>query len=375
MAAGGAGCRVKDDRGAVLIDVNNNFTTLIHGHAHPQLVAAACEAIANGASFGLPTATEVEHARVLVERTGLDQVRYANSGSEAVSTALRIARAHSGRDRVIMLTGAYHGLGDQALVAAGERSTRGVAPTVRADVELVAVNDVEGLERVLGSDGRGIGTIMLDLLANRAGLVALNDAFLEAVERLRSAYGLVLIVDEVVSFRLARGGLTALRGVAPDLLVLGKTIGGGLPVGAVVGSEPIMAELNPFGAHPVEHGGTMTANPVTMAAGIASLALMDADAIERLNRLGDTVRAELAERITSLGWTVRGHGSLLRPFPPDAATTATDQLSLWWEAYERGVLLIPNALICMSTPMDDDVADEIVDRVADAVFAVARRSA
>jgi len=372
IAVRGEGYRLWDDRGAELIDANNNFTTLIHGHAEPTVTEQASRALAAGASFGLPHASEVDHARRLVERSpGLDQVRYANSGSEAVMTAVRVARAHTGRDLIVVTDGAYHGLADAVLPSGGPRSLHGLGAGGLGDTLVLPIADPEALAAALDEHGPRIAAVLLDLLPNRAGLVPVSDEVVAAVERARARFGTLLIVDEVVSFRLGWSGLAAARGVRPDLVTVGKLIGGGLPVGAIVGRAEVMAALDPFNAHGIEHGGTMTANPVTMAAGIAALDRFDAAAVDRLNALGDTLRTALADAVQRDGWTVRGTGSLVRPFPSPGAPAKQQQLALWWAAYERGVLMTPNALLALSTPMDEAVIGRLTDRVADAVHAVA----
>jgi glutamate-1-semialdehyde 2,1-aminomutase len=372
VAVRGEGHRVWDDRGRCLIDANNNFTTLVHGHAHPAIVDAVERAVRTGASFGLPTFSEARHAQALVERIpSVDQVRYANSGTEAVMTALRLARAHTGRDLVVVVRGAYHGTSDAVLVAGGPKGRRGVPRAVQQDTLLVAVDDVAALEAAVRAHADSVAAILLDLLPNRAGLHPVGDEYVAAVESLRRECGCVLIVDEVVSFRLAWGGLAAARGIEPDLITLGKAIGGGLPVGAVAGRAGIMAALDPFDPAAIEHGGTMTANPVTLDAGLAALELLDRAAVERINGLGDRARRALGEEIGPLGWEVRGQGSLLRPFPVGQPERERElQLQLWWQAIDRGLLLTSNGLVALSTAMDERVVDEVVERLAAALRAV-----
>lgn len=368
----GEGARAWDERGHELIDLNANFTALVHGHAHPRIVAAAERAMRDGASFGLPTRGELRHAETLLARLPqLDQVRYANSGTEAVMTALRVARAHTGRDAVAFVQRAYHGTADAALVPGGERAQRGVPASVLRDTLLLAVNDVDALARTVAAEHRRLAAIVVDLLLNRAGLIALTPAYVAAVQELCERHRIVLVVDEVVSFRLALGGLASEYGLVPDLLTLGKLIGGGFPVGAVAGRAEVMAELDPRGPRGLEHGGTFSGNPVTTAAGRVSLELLDGPAITALNARSERARLALTERVEAAGWEVRGRGSLLRPFPRHpGADIAASQLALWWAAYERGVLLAPNALAAVPTVLDETDLDDVVERLADAVSAV-----
>lgn len=373
-AVRGDGYLLWDDRGRELVDLNNNFTALIHGHAHPLIVGAAAKAIANGSSFGLPSEHEERHGRLLLERLpGAEQVRYTNSGTEAVMTALRIARARTGRLRCALVRNAYHGTADTVLGSGGARSRRGVTPSLLADTTVVSHNDAEGLENTIGEDPEAYAAILIDLYPNRAGLLPASAEFVRTARGLCERYDIMLIVDEVVSFRLTWGGLASSYGLTPHLTILGKLIGGGFPVGAVAGSAEVMAELDPLQERGLEHGGTFTANPVTMSAGAACLELFDRAALERLNALGDTARAEVAERIDEFEWELRGAGSMLRPFPVLSEERHGElQLRLWWAAYERGLLLTPNGLATLSTPMDEGVVEHVATELAGAVADVVR---
>jgi len=370
------GYLVWDDRGRKLIDLNNNFTALIHGHAHPMIVGAAAKALAAGCSFGLPTEHEEQHAQVLLARLpSADQVRYTNSGTEAVMTALRIARARTGRPRCALVRGAYHGTADAVLGAGGPRSRRGVPASVLADTTPLSLNDERGLESTVGREPAAYAAVLIDLFPNRAGLLPASDAYVALLRELCKRHDILLIVDEVVSLRLVWEGLASTYALEPDLIVVGKLIGGGFPVGAVAGPADVMAELDPLRERGLEHGGTFTANPVTMSAGVAALQLFDAAALHRLNALGEAARSELVARTERLGWDIRGRGSMLRPFAIDQdGRQAELQLRLWWAAYERGLLLTPNGLATLSTPMDEAVVDHVVSELAGAVADVAGAS-
>jgi glutamate-1-semialdehyde 2,1-aminomutase len=286
--------------------------------------------------------------------------------------AVRVARAHTGRDACVFVRNAYHGSGDAVLPTGPERYSRGIPAGVLRDVVNVPINDCEHLREVITGAPERFAALCLDFMANRAGLTPLSDEFIELAQELTREHGIVLVVDEIVSFRLRFGGLAADRGAQPDLMALGKLIGGGLPVGAVAGRAEIMAELDPTTDDGLEHGGTFSANPVVMEAGAATLELLDEPTIARMNHLGDSARAQLAQRISQFGWQMRGSGSLLRPFPGDERYSAADyQLKLWWEAYHRGLLLTPQALLTISSPMDESVIATVVDRMADAIEAVA----
>lgn len=368
----GQGYRVWDHDGRELIDANNNFTVAIHGHAHPEIVEAAERALRNGASFGLPNRCEWDHAELLLRRLpALDQVRYTNSGTEAVMTALRVARASTGRDACLVVQGGYHGTSDVALCAGGDRYTRGVPQAVVDTVAAVPLNDAARLQETIERDPGRYAAVLIDLLPNRAGLVAVSPEFVKLARDLTTRHGIVLIFDEVISLRLGPQGLSGVYGVTPDLLTAGKIIGGGFPVGAVVGREEVMRELSVALPNFLEHGGTFTGNPVSMAAGAVSLRLLTEDAIARLNRLGDEARQFVEARVADAGWEVRGRGSLLRPFLRDAEVVEGElQRRLWWAAYNRGLLLTQANCAALSTPMTEAVVADVAERLADAVLEV-----
>lgn len=374
----GRGYRVFSDTGADYIDVNNNFTTLFLGHAHPGTTRVAKRAVENGSCFGLPTVSEEIHAEQLVSRLpGTEVVRYANTGTEAVMIATRVARALTGRDRLAFLGGSYHGWSDSALVAASTTNLDGIPHGVRGDCVLLPLNDIEALERLFADDGDSIAALTVDLLPNRLGLVPVDRQWASAARRLCARHGAVLIVDEVVSFRLAHGGLQSRYDIQPDLTVLGKTIGGGLAIGAVAGSRDMMAPLDPGWPGAIEHGGTFTANPVALQTGAEALRLMTCDEIARLNTLGDTLRARLSERLRGRGWEARGWGSLFRLVPSGVDVDVAKRMgrTLWQEALDRGLLLQPTGAGCLSTPMDSGTVVEIEDILVQAAEAVLTDSA
>lgn len=346
----GAGWRVVDEDGHELVDLQNNYTALVHGHAHPTVTAAAVRALEDGGSFGLPTRHEIALADVLRERVAAgERWRFANSGTEAVMIAIRVARAVTGRDAILRFAGAYHGAYD-AVVAAG---SPGVPVGVAADVVEVPFGDEAALLAALDAHGERLAAVLFDAMPNRAGLRPAAPAFAALLRAETERRGILLICDEVLTFRLARGGLHETYGIRPDLVTLGKLIGGGLPVGAVGGAERVMERFDPRRADAVGHGGTFSANPVTLRAGLAALEAWDDAALARLNDLGDGLRAALAAQ----GWTVTGRGSLLRVHVDDPA-------ALWWRLYREGVLIAVNGLACLSTPMDEAVLARVEETFA-----------
>lgn len=388
-ASHGAGCRVWDVDGVARIDCINNFTSLIHGYACPEINAAVARQLERGTAFGLPTETEIELAEILCERLPVvEQVRFCNSGTEAVMTALKAARAYTGRPKIAKVEGAYHGSYDYAEVsldsrpgtwgeATAPRSTpyaHGTPPSVLDEVVTLPANDPEAAAELIRRHGPELAAVLLDPMPNRAGLVPLAPAYLAAVRAATREAGVLLIYDEVITFRLSPGGAQGLWGGDPDLTTLGKIIGGGFPVGAVGGRAEVMRVFDPSGGRPpVPHGGTFSANPVTMAAGVASMRLLDAPAFDALDRRGEAVRAGVREALAAAGveGAVVGAGSLLRVH--FTAADVTDYRSAYAEGVSarrlaafylgllnRGVLAAPTGLMALSTAMTDDDVAEIV---------------
>src|SRR5258708_9519528 len=304
-AARGEGCFVWDLDGNVYIDCINNFTSQIHGHAHPVLIKAATTQLAMGSAFGLPTESEVDLAELLAARLrSVDQVRFANSGTEAVMMALKAARAHTGRPKIAKCEGAYHGSYDYAEVsldptpeAWGRNApvsvayAKGTPDNVLADVLTIPFNDTEAAVSLIREHGPELACVLVDPMPNRAGLAPADQAYLDALRKITREVGALLIFDEVITFRLGYRGAQGLWSIEPDLTTLGKIIGGGFPVGAVCGDAEFMAVFDPRPGKPaLPHGGTFSANPVTMRAGIAAMELLDDAAFARLDAMGEAGR-------------------------------------------------------------------------------------
>ncbi len=349
-AARGDGAIVTDVDGHRVIDCNNNGTALVHGHAHPRVIQAALDAMRQGTSFGLPSEAEIAFAELLTHRFGRTmQWRFANSGSEAVMMAVRAARAHTGRDLVVRIGGAYHGTYDQVVLP----REPGVPEAVQQATLSVAQDDEAAMVEAFRVHAERIAAVLVDLMPGRVRLQPLSAAFVETVRREAEAAGALVVVDEVITYRLGLAGLQAEYGLEADLTVLAKCIGGGFPVGAVGGRPEILACFDPELQQPIVWGGTFNANPVTMAAGSVAMAMYDASAIEQLNRHGDALRGALEEA----GIEVTGRGSLLRLF-------ADDFDKVWWELYGKGILVGPRSgLVALSTAMtgeDLDVVREVI---------------
>jgi glutamate-1-semialdehyde 2,1-aminomutase len=335
----GAGAFLYDIDGHEILDLQNNYTSLIHGHARREIVEEAVAAIRDGTSFSLPTVHEVALAERLTERIpAAERWRFANSGTEAVMMAIRLARAATGRAGVLRFQGAYHGSYDAGL----QPPTRGVPPSVEAEIVTVPVGDGDALVAALEEHGHRLACVLFDAMPNRAGLVPAERDFVDLLRRETERHEVLLVQDEVITFRMAYGGIQSWYDLRPDLVTVGKIMGGGFPVGAIGGRADLMDLFDPRRPDPVVHPGTFSANPVSLRAGRVSLDLLTAAEIERINDLGDRLRTALSER----GWPVSGRGSLLQVRVPDPK-------QLWWGLYEAGVMIAANGLACLSTAVDD----------------------
>src|SRR5579884_485644 len=354
-AVRGHGASVFDADGRELLDLVGNYTALIHGHCRAEINAAASAAIRDGASFSLPTRYEVDLAAELSRRIASgEKWRFANSGTEAVMMALRLARFATGREVTVRFDSCYHGSYDGALAP----GAHGVPAALAHAIVSLPMGDAAALLAVLEARGDEIACVLFDAMPNRAGLIPADREFVDLLRRETRNRGILLIHDEVITFRIATSGLQSLYGLEPDITTLGKVIGGGYPVGAVGGRADLMDYFDPRTPGHLVHGGTFSANPLTMRAGLAALELLTPDEIERINGLGDYLRHEL----TNQGWSVTGHGSLLRINFHDPST-------LWWRLYEEGVLIAGNGLAATSTAMNE----ASIDRALEAFKRVASR--
>ena len=397
-AARGEGCRVWDVDGNELIDCINNFTSLIHGHAHPALIEAAMRQFALGSAFGLPTESEIDLAELLVSRLpSVDQVRFANSGTEAVMTALKAARAFTGRPKIAKCEGAYHGSYDYAEVsldptpAAWGRNApvsvayaKGTPEHVLADVVTIPFNDIEGTVSLIREHGKELACVLVDPMPNRAGLAPADKGYLEALRQVTREIGALLVFDEIITFRLGYRGAQGLWGIDPDLTTLGKIVGGGFPVGAIGGRAEVMAVFDPRHGKPaLPHAGTFSANPVTMRAGLTAMQLLNNAAFAHLDAMGEKVRADIndAFRRSDVPGGAVGLGSLLkihfssRPIRDYRSAYMTEeeirrQAVFHLGLLNRGVLAASYGLMALSTPMTDTDITTIIAAVSGALSEV-----
>lgn len=381
----GRGAFVTDVDGRSYLDLVGSWGPLILGHADRRVVAAVEERARAGTSFGAPTVAEIELARLLAAAVpSVEQVRLVSSGTEATMSALRLARAATGRDLIVKFAGCYHGHVDALLVRAGSGAlTLGTpdspgVPAALAALTLVAeFNDVEGLRRLLRSRGHEVAAVIVEPVAGNMGLVPPAPGFLEALREETARCGALLVFDEVITgFRVAWEGAQSRYGVAPDLTCLGKVIGGGLPLAAFGGPRALMEKLAPVG--PVYQAGTLSGNPVSVAAGLATLkAIQDTPgAYERLEQLGSLAEGVLREAAAAAGVpaTVNRVGSALTLFLgiervasyADAMQADTTKFSKYFHAMlQEGVYIPPSQFECMFLSLAHGEAEvELLGRAA-----------
>ena len=358
-AVGGEPLFIRRARGATIEDVDGHryidfvmsWGPLIHGHAPRALTSAVARAARNGTSFGASTPIEIELGRQVCRLVpSIERVRFVSSGTEATMSAVRVARAATGRDKVIKFAGCYHGHADGFLVQAGSGATTlgvptspGVSSATAAETLIAQFNDIASVKSLCASHRRGIAAIIVEPIAGNMGVVPSTPGFLEGLRIVCDRYGIVLIFDEVISgFRVGKGGAQSRYGVLPDLTCLGKIIGGGLPVGAYGGRADLMDQVSPSG--PVYQAGTLSGNPLAMTAGAWALEQLSADLYRRMATLAGRLAAGLrsAAREAGVSLLVNQRDSMLTPFFTDHAVTdyasATAANTAAYAVFFRGML-------------------------------------
>lgn len=328
----GDGAVLTDADGRALVDFWFNATSLPLGHRHPKVMAAVTDQLTRGTAFFAPGANEIALGHEVLKRVpGADLIRFTNSGSEAVMLALRLARGHTGRDVIAKFEGSYHGTYDDVSWSVGPAANQlgpsdrpnaapesAGLPTALGRTLVLPFNDLPATTRLIEENGARIAAVIIEPMANRMGLILPSKAFAQGLRTLCDKHGIVLVFDEVIAFRVSYNGAQGLLGVTPDMTTLGKIIGGGFPVGAVVGKRDIMMKSAPFQSGRVTHAGTFNANPVTAAAGLATLKELTPAAFDRLAATGADIRARLAKICDGLPLQVTGGGSMFK-------ITATDR--------------------------------------------------
>lgn len=387
----GQGAHIWDADGVDRLDFNGNYTSLILGHAPPDVVKAAQDAAAQGVSFPGPTEHEVRLAERLTRRLpSVESIRFTNSGTEATMNAVRLARAFTGRAKIAKFEGAYHGTHDWVLVsvapdprAAGSRrrpkpvpASAGVPPMVLKNTVVLPWNDADACEAIITQQAAGLAAVLVDPLLGIGGILPPQAGFLERLREVTARHGIVLIFDEVISFRTAWGGAQERFAIRPDLTTLGKIIGGGLPVGGFGGRADIMAAYDPRrGGARISHGGTFNANPVTMAAGVATLDALTPEAYARLDALGERLRGGVSRLLqaTRRKGQVTGVGSLfclhwttgpLTDYRSSRPKDAEAPTRVFMGLLNEGIVLSQRGMGACSLAMGDEDVDRFVNALA-----------
>lgn len=390
-AVGGDPLFIKSAKGAYVYDEDNNqyielinsWGPMILGHSHEIIEKAVSEAIPRSLSFGAPTAKEVEIAELIVKMVpSIEKVRMVNSGTEATMSAVRLARGYTGKDKLIKFAGCYHGHGDSFLIAAGSGAmtmgvpnSPGVTEGTAQDTLLADFNEITSVRKLVETNKGQIAAIILEPVAGNMGCILPKEGFLQDLRKLCDEEGIVLIFDEVMTgFRLARGGAQELHGVTPDMTTLGKIIGGGMPVGAYGGKKEIMDFVSPIG--PVYQAGTLSGNPIAMAAGYAILSHLNENPniYSDLDRITAKIVNGYRQNLEKLGldYTLTQQGSMFCLFFTDqevfdynsASTSDTELFGKYFRSMlNQGIYLAPSQYeaLFVSHAITDEIADRIID--------------
>jgi glutamate-1-semialdehyde 2,1-aminomutase len=359
--ARGEGCRVWDADGVERIDFISNYTSLILGHCHPRVVEAVQSQAARLMSVAAPNELEIELAERIRERLpSIDLVRFTNSGTESTMLALRAARAFTGREKIAVFAGGYHGSHDYAASVPGDASTApggpGIPAAVADTVVVAPFDDREGTLAALEPQLGELAAVIVEPVLGAGGVVPATAGFLTFLRELTRDAGALLVFDEVISFRIGYHGAQGRLGITPDLTTLGKIIGGGLPVGALGGRADVMELFDPRRDDRIGHGGTFNANPLTMAAGLATLDELKPKRYDELEALA----AELEARVNArTGASATSVGSLFQIELPNSSRLPDLHVGL----LANGILMTPRGMGCLSVPMTGAEVDAFVDAV------------
>ncbi len=384
----GHGCWLSDVDGNRLLDFTGNHTSLVLGYGHPRVIEAVRRQLEKGTAFPGVTTPQVRLARSLCERVpSFERVRFANSGTEATMNAVRAARAFTGRHKIAKIEGGYNGSWDDVLVSthpSGEQSgdvlrpnaasaSLGLSPGSTDSVLVLPFNEVEAAARLIEEQGEQLAAVIVEPVLGSAGMIPAEQGYLEMLREVTDRLGILLIFDEVVSFRVAYGGAQEHYGITPDLTCLGKLIGGGFPLGVFGGRNDIMTMFDPSRGRPqLPHPGSYNANPVSLVAGATTLELLTNEAIRLLNHKGEYLRRRIREAFEDFGLPaqVTGLGSLfaihltsqpVRSYRDTMGADADLRHRIFLALFREGVLIDPRGVGCISAAIGEAEIDQFVD--------------
>ncbi len=341
------------------IDFHNCYSTMILGHANPGVVSAVREQAGRGTALGALIPKVVQWAELICSRVkSIDKIRFTNSGTEAVMMALRLVRGYTGKDLILKTEGCYHGSYDPVV---SPTDAPGLPRSAAGDSLIVPYNDKEAAEKAIAGNKERLAAMIVEGAMGAAGMIPPRNGYLQFLRKITEENGILLILDEVISLRLAMGGIQSICGIEPDLTTMGKIIGGGFPVGAVGGREDLMQLFSPA-VHKVHHSGTLNANPMTAAAGVATLLQLNEMEIDRINRLGESFaegmqsifdRLDIKGQVTGIGSLQNIHFGDESVVDARSAQAANKEIMhlFYLGMLERGIFSASRGMYVMSTPM------------------------
>ncbi len=380
----GEGYTLTDLDGNTYIDVLNNYTSLIHGHAFAPITEAVTAQLQLGTNYAAALQAQADLAERLTDRVkSVDKVRFTNSGTEATMMAIRGARAFTGRELVVKMEGGYHGTYDDFEISmhpsvesgpdgypVATIDTRGVPQNRLQTVTVIPFNDIAAAQRIFAERGNEIAAVILEPVMGSAGMIPAEPDYLQALRELTTRYGALLMFDEVMSFRLGYGGMQGNYDIYPDITSFAKIMSGGLPGGAFGGTDEVMSIFDPFTEQPLWQSGTFNGNAVTMVAGVAALDHFGESEVARINRLGDQLRSRLGLLLEMYGFeaVITGYGSFgaihftsgpVQNYRDSARSNQELKKVLHLALLQEGLFVAPRLMFCISTPMTEATLDEI----------------
>lgn len=388
----GDGCRILDADGNAYLDFLANYTSMIHGHAHPKIVERVTQQLSRGTAFASPLESQIQLATAICSRvSSIERVRFCNSGTEATMNAIRAAKAFTGRNKIIKMEGGYHGSHDAASVSVAPPLERvgpnssphsvpdleGLFRGVLEDVLVVPFNDIEAASQIIERNASDLAAVIVEPMLGSGGGIPATPEFLRTLRVATRSTGALLIFDEIITFRLSFGGAQEIYGITPDLTTLGKIIGGGFPVGAFGGNAEVMALFDPSRRR-LFQGGTFNGNAISMVAGLATLEMLTRGEITRINALGDKLRQGLSKALadSNVPGEVLGAGSLLQVHMGQGSITDYRSAArglkelvplLHLALLNRGIFTSTRNSLCISTPMIEVDVDQAVRAFKDSL--------